>query len=380
MAVVETVEALLLAIRFPLQHKLQLPITMTNNPFTKPRVAVVGGGHLGRIHAKLLAANPNCEFICVADPDPNSRSLITSQLGLPTILDYKSLAGLIDGVVIATPTFLHHEVGIWCLKNNIHCFIEKPIATNSAEAKDLVNLANRTGLTLQIGHVERFNPVWTATKSLLDSDSIRYIEATREGCYTGRSTGIGIVLDLMIHDLDLILSIVPSSVEQVHAFGWTVLGQHEDMAIAQLVFQNGTMALLRASRVSESMNRCMQICSDSEITKIDFAQGTVTQTHPHDDVLQGKRLADQLPPMERAKVKDTLFSQWLHKTDVKPASANAMALEHEEWLQAIRYGRDVTVPGIMGAQALKVAEQIIEALSRHRRHSFVIPAADRFAA
>ncbi|MFN7845014.1 MAG: Gfo/Idh/MocA family oxidoreductase [Pirellula sp.] len=353
---------------------------MTNNSLSTPRVAVVGGGHLGRIHAKLLAANTGCELICVADPDSNSRQLVSTQLGLASVADYKSLAGLVDGVVIATPTFLHHEVGMWCLNNGIHCLIEKPIATNSSEAKQLVDLANIKGLTLQIGHVERFNPVWTTAKESIDTHSIRYIEATREGCYTGRSTDIGIVLDLMIHDIDLILSIVPSSVEHVNAFGWTVLGQHEDMAVAQLVFRNGTMAQLRASRVSESMNRCMQICSDSEVTKIDFAQGTVTRTRPHDDVLEGKRFADKLPPSERAKVKDVLFSDWLHKTENKPASANAISMEHNEWLQAIRYGQDVTVPGIMGAQALKIAEQIIDALSCSRRESFVIPAADRFAA
>ncbi|MCU0712589.1 MAG: Gfo/Idh/MocA family oxidoreductase [Pirellula sp.] len=353
---------------------------MTNNPFSKPRVAVVGGGHLGRIHAKLLATNPDCDLICVADPDANSRQLVSSQLGLATVADYQSLAGLVDGVVIATPTFLHHEVGMWCLNNGIHCFIEKPIATNSTEAKQLVDQANAKGLTLQIGHVERFNPVWTAAKRTIDSHAIRYIEATREGCYTGRSTDIGIVLDLMIHDIDLVLSIVPSSVERVSAFGWTVLGQHEDMAVAQLVFRNGTMAQLRASRVSESMNRCMQIGCDTELTRIDFAQGTVTRTRPHDDVLEGKRLADKLPPMERAKVKDVLFSEWLHKTEDKPAAANAIAMEHDEWLQAIRYGRDVTVPGIMGAQALKTAEQIIDALSTSRSGAFVIPAADRFAA
>ena len=353
---------------------------MTNNSLSKPRVAVVGGGHLGRIHAKLLAANPDCEFVCVADPDNNSSQLVSTQLRLATVADYKSLAGLVDGVVIATPTFLHHEVGLWCLNNNIHCLIEKPIATNSSEAKRLVDLANVKGLTLQIGHVERFNPVWTAAKESIDAHSIRYIEATREGCYTGRSTDIGIVLDLMIHDIDLILSIVPSSVEHVNAFGWTVLGQHEDMAVAQLIFRNGTMAQLRASRVSESMNRCMQICSDAEITKIDFAQGIVTRIRPHEDVLEGKRLADALPPLERAKVKDALFSEWFHKTENKPASANAIAIEHDEWLQAIRYGHDVTVPGNMGAQALFTAEQIIEALSLNRNRSFVIPAANRFAA
>lgn len=353
---------------------------MTYQSISIPRVAVIGGGHLGRIHAKLLAANPTCELICVVDPDPNSRQMVSTQLNLVTVADYKGLAGLVDGVVIATPTFLHHEVGMWCLNNNIHCLIEKPIATNSLEAKQLVDLANSKGLTLQIGHVERFNPVWTTAKESIDAHSIRYIEATREGCYTGRSTDIGIVLDLMIHDIDLILSIVPSSVEHVHAFGWTVLGQHEDMAIAQLIFRNGTMAQLRASRISESMNRCMQICSDTEITKVDFSQGTVTITSPHEDVLEGKRQADKLPPLERAKVKDVLFSDWLHKTENKPASANAIVLEHEEWLMAMCNGQDVTVPGIMGAQALQTAEQIIDALSFGRNESFVIPVANRFAA
>ncbi|XZE22179.1 Gfo/Idh/MocA family oxidoreductase [Pirellulaceae bacterium SH449] len=353
---------------------------MISNSLTKLRVAIVGGGHLGRIHAKLLANNPDCDVVCVVDPDENSRSTISAQLGVPTVSDHRTLDGQVDGVVIATPTLLHHEVGMWCLNHGIHCLIEKPIATNSTEARELVEQADRNELTLQIGHVERFNPVWTAGRSQIDPHAIRFIEATREGCYTGRSTDIGIVLDLMIHDLDLILSIVPSKVAQVNAFGWTVLGQHEDMALAQLVFRNGTMAQLRASRVSESQNRSMQICTENEITRLDFAQGTVTQTRPHDDVLSGQRLADQLPPAERSKVKDSLFTEWLNKCEFKPAAANAIALEHSEWIRAMRLGHQVTVPGTMGAEALQVAERIIEAISLHRRAPDVIPAADRFAA
>jgi predicted dehydrogenase len=349
-------------------------------PQSGPRIAVIGGGHLGRIHAKLLASRSDCQVVCVADPEPRSRELVSTQLGLPVIADYRDLDNKIDGAIVAAPTFLHAEIGSWLLSRNIHCFMEKPIAASTAEADTLVNLARRHGCTLQVGHVERFNPVWTTACEQVNDDSVRYIEAIREGTYTGRSTDIGIVLDLMIHDIDLILSLVPSPVAQVHAYGWAVLGSHEDFAVAHLRFKNGALAQIRASRVSESQRRCMQIFDDSGAHSLDFVAGTVTHTTPQADVAAGTKQADRLTFADRLKVKDALFHEWLCKTEIKPASINAIEAEHREFLSSVAFRTPVTVSGATARTALGVAEEILIAMQTRSADPSVIPLPQRFAA
>jgi predicted dehydrogenase len=240
--------------------------------FALPRIGVIGGGHLGRIHAKLAANNPSLVLIGVADPSADSRSIVESQLNLPTVHDYKEWDGAIDGAIIAAPTFLHHEIGSWCLRHGIHVLMEKPIASSLRQASELLQLAKSNSCTLQVGHVERFNPAWQKADALVASQSIRYIEAVREGTYTGRSTDIGIVMDLMIHDIDLVLSAVNDSVESVQAFGWSVLGEHEDFATACLRFQNGTIAQLRASRIAPVARRQMQLYSEGGLVEPDRLQ------------------------------------------------------------------------------------------------------------
>jgi predicted dehydrogenase len=329
------------------------------------RVGVVGAGHLGRIHAKLLANNTQCQLVAVADPSEASRALVANDLAVRTLDDYRSMADEVDGIIVAAPTFLHREIGSWFLERGIHVFMEKPIAPTAKDADQLVALAYENQCVLQVGHVERFNPVWVEASKFVDRDSIRYIEAAREGTYTGRSTDIGIVMDLMIHDIDLILSMVQSPVVSVETHGWAVLGSHEDFAVAHLTFKNGTIAQLRASRIAPQPKRTMQIYSDEGITNLDFATGTLTQTEPVSDVASGDRVADQLPAEERLKVKDQLFTNWLSRTEIKPVASNAIATEHSEFISAIEHGQPVTVNGHAGAAAVSIAQTILESIDRN---------------
>ncbi len=337
----------------------------TISPNSLPRVAVIGGGHLGRIHAKLLACNTNCNLLGVADPSDASRTIVECDLALPSFTDYRVLEKQIDAAVIAAPTFLHHEIGKWCLERGIHTFIEKPIAASAEESHELVALAHENNCVLQVGHVERFNPAWVTASSLCAQESVRYIESAREGSYTGRSTDIGIVMDLMIHDIDLILSLVPSTLTDINAYGWSVLGEHEDFAVAQLRFKNGAVAQLRASRISELPKRTMQIHTEARICSIDFASGSLSMIQPQPDVASGMRQADTLPAAQRLKVKDRLFQEWLSKTEIKSANVNAIALEHQEFLEAIQHGKSVTVNGHAGTAALSVALEVVAAIHHH---------------
>lgn len=344
----------------------------------RPRIGIIGGGHLGRIHAKLAKANPDCDLVAVADPHSQARELLGAQLSIPTVADYRDLLGTIDGAIIATPTFLHRDTGVWCLNHGIHTLIEKPIASTLREATELVQVAKRVQRTLQVGHVERFNPAWQSAVSQLGLGSVRYVEAAREGTYTGRSTDIGIVMDLMIHDLDLVLQTVNSPVQQVNAYGWSVLGKHEDFAVAVVHFKNGVVGHFRASRISPIAKRTMQIHSDQNVLDIDFATGVVAKTEPVPEVADGVRQADTLPADERSKVKDVLFTEWLNRRENQAAPMNAIEAEQNEFFQAISQNSAVTVTGEHGYQALELAERILEQIADNRPARKIIPAADQF--
>ncbi len=345
---------------------------------SKPRVGVIGGGHLGRIHAKLISSNTSCVFVGVADPSADSRHLVATQLYAETVADYQDWAGAIDGAIIAAPTYLHHQIGIWCLSRGIHVLMEKPIASSLAEATQLVQLAKSNQCTLQVGHVERFNPAWKLASSKFANENIRFIEAVREGTYTGRSTDIGIVMDLMIHDIDLILSAVDSPVDSISAYGWSVLGQHEDFASASLRFRNGTIANLRASRISPVSKRQMQVYTEVGLTEIDLALNAVSHTAAVEDVASGLRQADELPVELRTKVKDSLFVDWLRKEEYKPPTVNAIEQEQLEFVHAVRSNSPVTVTGEHGYLALEVAWRILDQIAIHRPSRAIIPSATRF--
>lgn len=328
---------------------------MDLDPSKKLAVALVGAGHLGRIHAKLLAARSDCKLLGVCDPVSASRDWIQENLGVATFCDPKQIADPIDAIVIATPTVFHHEVGLWALSNGIHALIEKPIAASLQQARELASLASANHLRLQVGHVERFNPVWEELRSRLEPSSIKYIESRREGVYTGRSTDIGIVLDLMIHDLDLILSVIDSPLTNIRATGRCVLGRHEDLAIADLEFQNGARAHLRASRISSSAARVMEIQAQHQWYELDFSAGRLTATQASAEVQRGELQADELEPALRIKVKDELFTRWLDRTEISPASANAIEAEHSDFFDSIRQHREPRVSGVGAIRALEVA-------------------------
>lgn len=351
-----------------------------NSKTESKKIAVIGGGHLGRIHSKLLVANPEFQLIAVADPFAPSRVWIEQNQRVPTVEDYRDLEGVIDAAVIAAPTVLHHEIGMWCLKHNIHVLIEKPISASLAEGAELIEQARRSDRILQVGHVERFNPAWNCATQPLTSDSIRFIEAAREGTYTGRSTDISIVMDLMIHDIDLILSKVQSPVIKVEAYGWPVLGEFEDFAVAHLAFENGCIAQLRASRVSPTPRRNMQIFAEESVTDIDFATNKVTSTTALPDVLNKTRQADTLPPEQRAKVKDELFEAWLQRCDANPTPCNAIEQEHFDFARAIQSNSAPRVDGRQALDALEIAVRIEQRMRLNTSmHPGIIPSADRFS-
>jgi len=327
------------------------------------RLAVIGAGHLGRIHARLLAGMPDVELVGVADPSASAREKATADCGARGFEDYRELLEVIDAVVVATPTMLHHAVALDCLAQGLPTLVEKPIAASLDEADDLVQAAKHFGALLQVGHIERFNPAFTAVKPHLEGP--KFIEAVRASGFTFRSTDIGVVLDLMIHDLDAVLSLVRSPLVRVDAMGLAVLGRHEDVANARLEFENGCVAQLSASRVSPTGKRQMQVWAEQAFATIDFAKGTASLIRPSQNVLRRELDLDLLSPIEREEFKTHLFEEHLRIEPLQVETRNALADELTDFVSSIRERRAPVVSGEAGRDALAVAERILDAIGSH---------------
>jgi predicted dehydrogenase len=331
---------------------------------SRTRLAVIGVGHLGRIHARLAKCLTAAELVAVADPIPQVREEVALELGVPAVDDYRQLIAQIDAAIIATPTRQHHAVAGDLLSRGIHTFVEKPVTTSVADADELIELAHKRNLVLQVGHVERFNPAFVAAQPHIETP--KYLEAVRCGPFTGRSTDIGAVLDLMIHDLDLILALVPSEVVAVESLGAAVFGPNEDWAQARLVFECGSVAHLRASRVSQIAQRSLEVwCSDRHV-RIDFAARQSIVTRHSRQVQAGQIDVQQLSAADRATLQSRLFTELLPVTELPVEEANAIAEEQQEFIAAIRTGGTVRVCGRAGRAALNVAERIMASIDTHR--------------
>lgn len=322
------------------------------------RIAVIGAGHLGRIHTRLVKPLDDVELVGVVDPVPEARIRIAAEYGVPVFEHLEELPSGLDGAIVATTTDYHHAVGMALLRQGVHLFIEKPISSTVEQADELVGLAKNNRLVLQVGHVERFNSAWRAVAARVRRP--RYIEAARMSGYTFRSTDIGVVLDLMIHDLDLVLSTVRSDVVEIDAIGSTVFGPHEDMAHAHLRFSNGCIANLNASRTSFYSQRTMQIVTDHAYGSVDFADFSARIVRPSKQVLRGEIDVQGMSIDERERVKHNLFTDMLPVSDLAVEKRNAIQDEQTDFLNCIRTGRRPRVCGEQGRYCLSVAEKILE--------------------
>lgn len=327
------------------------------------RVAVVGAGRLGGFHAQKLAAMPEVDLLGVVDPQPAARNRIAQLCSCRALSDHRSLLDEIDAAVIASPTCYHHAIGRELIEKGIHLLVEKPLCPSAAQADDLVALAEQKGATLQVGHVERFNPALRAAAPYVRDP--KYIEAVRSGGFTFRSTDIGVVLDLMIHDIDLVLSLVRSPVRRVEALGLSVVGGHEDVANARIHFESGCVATLSASRVSRHPVRQMQVWSARAYATIDFASRTTRVVEPS-AVLRRRRFDVQALTDEQVEhYKEHFLDEHLPEQTLESAPVDALAAELDDFIQSIRTPRIPRVTGAQGRDAVAVAEQVLNRIASH---------------
>ena len=231
------------------------------------KVGIVGVGHLGEIHLKLILSSTYFDLIGFYETNQEKSDLISKKYQVKSFKSLEDLSENVQAVIISTPTIHHHEIATFFLKNNINVFIEKPITTNVKEANELVQLAKDNNLVGQVGHVERFNGAFTEVENLLDP---MFIEAHRLSNYPARGTDVSVILDLMIHDIDIILSIVKSKVSNVFANGTKIISSSPDIANARIEFENGCVANLTASRISLKKMRKMRIFQSDSYISIDF--------------------------------------------------------------------------------------------------------------
>ena len=308
------------------------------------RAAVIGIGYLGRFHADKYKAHPAAELVAVVDTDCERARSVANALGVEAATDYRALAGRIDCASVAVPTQEHHAVASELLTAGIDVLVEKPLTSTVLEGKTLVELAARGGRVLQVGHLERFNPAIRALHGLVHEP--RFIECNRLAPFIERGTDVDVVLDLMIHDLDVILSMVGSSVRSVEAVGVPVLTSSVDIANARLRFANGCIANLTASRVSFKRERKLRIFQADAYFSVDYSDRRVR-------VCRREEGADGQPAL-------TLEDHEVEEGD-------ALEEEIDAFLRAVRERHTPPVTGWDGLRALEVAHVIRESVETEVR-------------
>jgi predicted dehydrogenase len=296
----------------------------------KLRVGVVGVGHIGSNHARFYAEIPTAEFTAIYDVDPARASSIAKKFRVTAAKSLDEFAELVDAASIATPTNSHHEIAVALLQRGKHLLVEKPITENPQHATELAELAASNQLILQVGHVERFNPVLSALEARLTHP--RFIEAHRLSSYPNRSTDIGVVLDLMIHDLEIVLHLVRAPVQNIDAVGIPVLSKGEDIANARIRFENGCVANITSSRISPERMRKIRVFQEDAYLSLDY-----------------EKQAGEIYRLENGKI-----------------TRDKVAIEREEplkqqlvsFLECATTGREPRVSGFQATAALELAVEI----------------------
>jgi predicted dehydrogenase len=310
------------------------------------RTAVIGVGYLGRFHAQKYASLAGSTLVGIADPSERARSSVGAELGVPAHADYRELLGKADAVSIVTPTPAHYETAKAFLEAGAHVLVEKPMTVTVAEAESLIGIARRAQRVLQVGHLERFNSAVQALQPVLKVP--RFIESARLAPFKQRGTDVNVVLDLMIHDIDLILSIVRSPVVSVDAIGSSVFSGEIDIANARLRFANGCVANATASRVSLKTERKLRLFQDDAYISIDLQQKILTVIRKGDGVG-----TDGMPQVDIA---EDNFEQ-----------GDALKDEICAFLQAAATGAAAQVSGEDGLLALRTAVSITEQVASSGR-------------
>ena len=326
----------------------------------KLSVGVIGVGHLGKLHTKMFNQISNCELVGVFDSNPEQAKLVAGEFGVKHFNSFDELLSNIKAVSIAATTSAHHEVAKKCFEKNIHVFVEKPITATIEQGEELVKIANQKKLKFQVGHIERFNPGLLSLETFI-SDPM-FIQSDRLAQFNSRGTDVAVVLDLMIHDIDIILSFIKSDVKQIDANGVAVVSDHIDIANARIQFENGAVANVTASRISQKKMRKMRIFQKDHYISLDFITG-VSEVYRlqaiHEAALPNSISFGEIGVGD--KKKRLIYEQPESK------EVNALNYELQLFVDSVLYDKKIVVSGEDGLRALKVAEIIIQKIEQSKR-------------
>ena len=308
------------------------------------KAGVIGVGYLGRFHAQKYAAMDGVELVGVADTEKEQAEKIAEECSTNAFTDYREMLDKVDAVSIVVPTVFHHEVAVTCLQQKIDVLVEKPITTNLEEADDLIAQAEDSDCILQVGHLEQFNPAVMAMKPMLTHPL--FIEAHRISVFKNRGTDVDVVLDLMIHDIDIILSIIDAPLKTIHTVGAPVITELTDIANARLIFENGCTANVTVSRISMDNIRRMRIFQPGKYLSVDFTKKEIMSVK----LKEQKQSTFPIPDI----TKQTFSDQ------------DILELELKDFISNVRNRTRPSVSGYEGRRALEIALQVVDQINENR--------------
>jgi predicted dehydrogenase len=320
---------------------------------TKTKVGVAGVGHLGTLHAKMYDMIPTADFIGIYDIDRQRSGEVSERFGVTAFPSLDALLENVEAISVVTPTSNHYETASYALSKGVHVFIEKPITADVESAEGLIRLAEEQHCVVQVGHIERFNPALMSLKEI-DMNPM-FIESHRLAQFNPRGTDVAVVLDLMIHDLDIIMNLVKSPVKQIDANGVAVVSDSIDIANTRLQFENGAVANITASRISQKKMRKMRIFQPDNYITIDFLQGVAEVYRLVGDGVKVPDVAMMLGQMGVGTQKKTLIFQRPPVPDI-----NALEYELAQFVESVRNGTQPLVTAGEGRNALHVALEVME--------------------
>jgi len=327
---------------------------------SKIRIGVLGVGHLGRWHVQQLKTISNAELVGFYDSDSTNSAAIEKEYDVKAYPKFEELLHQIDAVSIVTPTTTHFNYALQALKAKKHTFIEKPITETVDEGQQLVDLAERNHLKLQVGHIERFNPAILALENFTINPL--FIESHRMSDFNPRGTDVAVVLDLMIHDIDLILSFVQSPVKSIDASGVSIISGNEDIANCRINFENGCVANVTASRISNRKMRKMRFFQPSAYISVDFLQKS-------SEVYE--LIDPNIPPSESSfaisfgKLGDGENAKEIRYSKYEKLDVNPLKFELELFINSVINDTPPAVDGKEGVRALRVAKEIMDSIDEH---------------
>ena len=327
------------------------------------RMAVIGVGSLGQHHASKLAGFDDVDLVAVVDPGVEQVEAVASKNNTQAMTSIFELPADLDGVIIATPTIYHLETARHFLKQGIATFVEKPLAVNVDEAQQLLDAASQGGAMMQVGHIERFNPAFQLAAERVGKPL--YIRSQRVSPYTFRSTDIGVVHDLMIHDIDLALALTGETPVSVDAFGAVGIGPNEDMAVARFKMPSGCVVDITSSRMAPVPERNLQVWSDTGCVSANLHTRQVTSWKASSPFLANPGMVHSIAAAtaDPRTLKDSVFGEWIETETVEGDSCDQMSLELRDFVDSMANGIQPTVTGEEALKAMQVAEQVVGCLN-----------------